>query len=87
MKKLNYKNQSQTTNFIFILRGSLDACLDLVFSNFKPFNFGSRTFSQIQKPLNPIFKMGLIPYTHYTFSNARDYTSTKLYNQLKHGSM
>jgi hypothetical protein len=45
--------------------------------NFEPFGFGSITFFQIQEPLHLIFEPSSVPYTHYTFPNAKDYASTK----------
>jgi hypothetical protein len=37
-----------------------------------------RTFFQIQKSFSPIQKSGLIPCTHYKFSNANDCMGTKI---------
>jgi hypothetical protein len=53
----------------------------------QPFNFGFNTFFQIQEPLAPIQKNCSVPFTHYTFPNAKDYMGAKFYNKFKHGFM
>jgi hypothetical protein len=54
-----------------------------VLPKFEPFGSGSIIIFQIQEPPDPIFELGWVPCTHYTFPNAKDYVSAKFYKKLK----
>jgi len=70
-----------------LCEGSLGTGLSQVLPKFEPFNYGFITFFQIQEPLDLVFELGLVPFTHYTFPNAKDYVNPKFYDKLKYGSM
>jgi len=52
-------------------------------SKFEPSNSILFNFFQIQEHPDLNFELGPVPCTHYTFSNAKDYVSTKFYKQIK----
>jgi hypothetical protein len=51
-----------------------------LFQNLNPFCSNSITFFQIQGPLDLIFELGLVPYTHCTFTDVKAYAGKKIYN-------
>jgi len=58
--------------------------LSQVLPRFEPFDSGSITFFQIQKPLDSTFEPGLVPCTHYFFPNTK-LCEYKVLRQIKLG--